>query len=196
MTEERSQKHTPSPALWVLLAGGLIVGILMAILTVSWGKPNTTPSAGSSGLISIAEPAVIGQPAPTFSADTPNGQAIDLEELRGSPVALNFWATWCAPCRLEMPELQRTAVRYADQGLVILGVNAGEPADQVNAYMDELKLTFPTVIDANGSIANQYGVYALPTTIWIDADGIIRARHLGPLEKEDIDRYMAELLGE
>jgi cytochrome c biogenesis protein CcmG/thiol:disulfide interchange protein DsbE len=118
-----------------------------------------------------------------------------LEELRGSPIALNFWAIWCDPCRLEMPELQSAATRYADQGLVVLGVNAAEPPNQVQAFMDELKLTFPTVIDETGRIAIQYGVYAFPTTIWIDAQGVIRARHIGPLSRQDIDRYVADLLG-
>lgn len=168
----------------------------MAVLTVAWGRPTGTSPAGNGGLISITEPATVGQPAPGFSANTPDGQKIDLGGFRGSPVALNFWATWCAPCGLEMPELQNAVTRYSDQNLVVLGVNAAEPADQVKSYMAELKLTFPTVIDEDGSIANQYGVYAFPTTIWIDAQGVIRARHLGPLTTSDIDRYVADLLEE
>jgi peroxiredoxin len=133
--------------------------------------------------------------APDFSAPAPDGQTITIEELRGSPIALNFWATWCDPCRLEMPELQSAANRYADQDLLVLGVNAAEPAERVEAFMDELELTFPTVIDETGRIAIQYGVYAFPTTIWIDAQGVVRARHIGPLSQQDIDRYVADLLG-
>jgi peroxiredoxin len=196
MADEHSRKHTPSPGLWFLLAGGIAAGILMAVLTVTWGGSNVPASSasGSSAPTPIPAKAAIDLPAPNFAASTPGGQEIELSALRGSPVALNFWATWCVPCRAEMPELQSAATRYRDQGLVVLGVNGGETANQVKAYVDELKLTFPIVLDPDGMIANSYGVYAMPTTIWIDAESIIRAKHLGPLTENDIDRYMASLL--
>ncbi|MBN1426988.1 MAG: redoxin domain-containing protein [Anaerolineae bacterium] len=194
MTDEHSPKHGISPSLWILLGGGLVLGIVMAILTIDWRQPAAPSSNSSSGLFSVADPVAVGQPAPGFSADTPDGNTINLDDLRGSPVALNFWATWCVPCREEMPAMQSAAERYADQGLIIMGLNAGEPATQVEAYIDILGLTFPTVIDLDGSIAAQYGVYAFPTTIWIDAEGVIRVRHIGPLTQEDIERYVAELL--
>ena len=198
MTEGQSPKHTPSPGLWVLLAGGILAGILMAILTVAWGRSNTPlPSKlGGDAPTSIPARAAVGQLAPSFSADTSDGKTLTLDELRGTPVALNFWATWCAPCRAEMPELQSAVTRYADQGLVVLGIDASESAEQVEAYMDDLALTFPSVIDPDGSIAILYGVYAFPTTIWLDAEGIVRIRHLGALTKDDIDRYMADLVGQ
>jgi peroxiredoxin len=196
MSNEHPQKRTPSIGLWILLAGGLVLGVIMAMMTVAWNSPSSTSQASESGLISITEPASTGQLAPDFSASTPDGKTLSLADLAGSAVALNFWATWCAPCQSEMPELQSTADRYAAQGLIVLGVDASESADQVKDYMAELRLTFPTVIDPDGRIANQYGVYAFPTTIWIDEKGAIRARHLGPLTREDIDRYVANVLGE
>ena len=95
-----------------------------------------------------------------------------------------------------MPELQSASSRYADEGLIVLGVNGGEPASQVKDYLDELKLTFPSVLDPDGRIAVSYGVYAMPTTIWIDDEGIIRAKHLGPLTEHDINGYLTQLLND
>jgi peroxiredoxin len=93
-----------------------------------------------------------------------------------------------------MPVLQRATERYAEQGLVILAVNAGESANMVQAYMEALGLTFPALLDPDGSIIELYGIQAFPTTVWIDAQGIIQAKHLGPLSSDLIDGYMADLL--
>jgi cytochrome c biogenesis protein CcmG/thiol:disulfide interchange protein DsbE len=108
-------------------------------------------------------------------------------------VILNFWATWCAPCRVEMPALQAASERYADQGVVLLAVNASESRDQVADYMDELGLTFPAVLDPQGEIIDLYEVRVFPTTIWIDAEGVVRAEHYGALDDALIDDYLAEI---
>jgi len=178
--------------LWILLGGGVLLGGLMALLVVVSGGAAGRDSRAPTP---VPDRAAVGQPAPDFTAFTPDNQEISLSGLRGSPVAVNFWATWCGPCRVEMPVLQRAIERYAEEGLVILAVNGGESAGIVQAYMDALGLTFSALLDPNGAIVEQYGIQAFPTTIWIDRQGIIQAKHLGPLSSDLIDSYMADLLG-
>ncbi len=184
---------TPRRGLWVLLAGGIVLGAIMAFLTVVWASASGR-GVSSGAATSIPERVAVGQPAPDFSASTPGGKMIRLSSLYGSPVALNFWATWCIPCKVEMPELQAAQERYGKDRLVVLGVNAGESAEQVEAYMQGLKITFDSVLDPQESIIDQYDIRAFPTTIWIDANGVVRAKHIGPLTRDNIDRYVSDLL--
>lgn len=181
--------------LYLLLLGGVLAGVLMALLTAASSTGDTRPAVkpGSYDLPLTVQDLRVEQPAPDFTARTPDGATIALADLRGAMVALNFWATWCAPCEAEMPELQRAAARYADAGLIVLGVNQAEAADAVQAFMDAHGLTFPTVLDAEQDIAYHYGVNSLPMTFWIDAEGIVRAKHLGMLTADDIDQYVAKL---
>jgi peroxiredoxin len=172
---------------WVMLIFPLM-GVVMAGL-IFVGPPER-PLGTSATPTPIPQNARIGQPAPDFSADTPDGQTYTLSQLRGSPVAINFWATWCAPCEAEMPALQDAQRRHADPGLTILAVNGGEPPEVVTAFMDDLGLTFPALLDPDGEIADLYGVHALPTTVFVDAQGNISAVHLGPLTDGLIDRYL------
>lgn len=176
----------------VLLGVGLLAGLVMGILTV----PNPQRTLGGSRGLPTPIPDVVseGRPAPDFTAQTADGGSITLSDLRGRPVALNFWATWCAPCRVEMPALQAASERYADNGLAILAVNAGESAEAVGEYMRELGLTFPAILDPDGEIVDLYGVRVFPTTVWIDAEGVVRAEHFGPLGDDLIDRIMSDLV--
>ncbi len=182
------------PALATLLALGLFMSLGLAALIVLGGEQpgRGTSVAGPTPIVGQVAP---GQPAPDFTATTLNGETIRLSDLRGHPVALNFWATWCGPCRLEMPELEAAQSRYREAGLVILTINAGEDAEKVQAYLDELGLTLTVVLDPQGTLLDLYEVRALPTTVWIDEEGFIRAEHLGPLDAALIDRYVGELLG-
>jgi thiol-disulfide isomerase/thioredoxin len=108
------------------------------------------------------------------------GETVALSALRGRPVVLNFWATWCPPCRAELPELQAASQRYAGQ-LEIIGVNQAEPAAGVGGFAQDMGLTFPIPLDARGEVSRQYAVRSLPTTFFIDRAGIIRRIQSGPL---------------
>lgn len=135
----------------------------------------------------------IGDLAPDFASVTPEGQPIALSDFRGSVVLLNFWATWCGPCRIEMPGFQRQYMAYGDQGLVILAVNNAEPVDLVTAFRDQLRLTFPIVMDESGEIQRQYGILNYPTSLAIDRDGRIVSRHFGVVPPSQIAQMLAEL---
>lgn len=185
--------HASRVAILVLVIGGLAFGAAMAFFTIVWGAgiPLSARSTGQEA--SIPDRVAVGQPAPDFVAQNPDGKMLRLSDFQGSIVALNFWATWCVPCRVEMPELDSAARRFQDKHLVVLGVNAGEDAAQVKAYVTELGLNFQTVLDLNGTVIDQYEIRAFPTTIWIDSKGVVRAKHLGALTREYIDRYVSDL---
>jgi thiol-disulfide isomerase/thioredoxin len=128
-------------------------------------------------------------------------QFIDLEEKQirlwelGRPVLLNFWATWCGPCKREIPFLEEIYTGWTDTGLVIYTVNMGEDPDTVKAFMTENKMALPVIFDPNKQISRLYGITAIPTTYFIDADGIIRQKVIGSFpDKETIEGELAKIM--
>ena len=119
-----------------------------------------------------------------------------LSDYLGRPVVLNFWATWCAPCRLEMPELERAAGDYAGRDLAVLTVNQDETAEQVSDFFTEVGLTLPALLDTGGAVGAAYGAFFLPTTVIIGPDGLVSAVHRGILSREELDDYLAALPAE
>ena len=134
----------------------------------------------------------LDQPAPNFVLEDGDGHELRLSDLRGRPVVLNFWATWCVPCKAEMPELQALySETGAGAGFELLAVNLREAPAPAAVFGAGLGLTFPLVIDTEGALATSYRVTVLPTTIIIDADGIVREQHLGPLDRERLRELLA-----
>ena len=126
---------------------------------------------------------VVGQPAPNFILPSLTGEPINSADFRGQTLVLNFWASWCPPCRAEMPELQALAAeRQAAGDLVVVGVNflAEDTVEAAASFVDEFQLTFPIVTGMpDGSVAERYGVRGLPATFFIDREGILRKINLG-----------------
>lgn len=136
--------------------------------------------ADASPAVRAPQPAV-DHPAPDFTLtrfDT--GEAISLSDLQGKPVILNFWATWCGPCRAEMPALQAAHERYRDD-LLIVGVDQGEERAVVEKFLDEFGISFPILLDPDMTVGHDYRILGLPTTFFIDSQGIIRGVHAGQL---------------
>jgi cytochrome c biogenesis protein CcmG/thiol:disulfide interchange protein DsbE len=153
---------------WTLLfIGALVLGVgWIAVSRVD------NPIAGSS-----APPnPQVGFTAPGFTLDSLTGQPIALSDLRGKVVVLNLWASWCPPCRAEMPALNAIYQKLRDQGLVVLGVNTTYQDDETSARaaIRDWGLTFPIVFDRDGATSRQYRVQAMPTTFFIGRDGVIR----------------------
>lgn len=136
----------------------------------------------------------VGQQAPNFEIVTDAGETQQLSDLRGDAVLLNFWATWCGPCRVEMPEFERVEQQRGDDGLTVLAVNNRETAQKVRAFRDEIGVTFPFALDETGAIQTLYGVREYPTTLLIDRDGIVLARHVGPLTADQLERLVQSAL--
>jgi cytochrome c biogenesis protein CcmG, thiol:disulfide interchange protein DsbE len=154
-----------------LLAGLLVVG-------VAWIWAARLPADGKAAGLPPA-PAV-GHPAPDFTLTALVGSQVRLADLRGRPVVLNFWATWCPPCRAEMPQLEAASRRYSDQ-VAVIGVNQVEPAGTVQVFANEVGLTYPIPLDSSGTASRLYGVRSLPTTFFIDREGVIRQIQVGGL---------------
>ena len=125
-----------------------------------------------------------------------SGNSVSLADFEGNPVIMNLWATWCAPCRIEMPSLQEINDKYQPDGLAILALNQDEPVEVASEYFyDEMNLSFIPLQDVNSSVAAEYGgLNVLPTTYFIDRDGIISAIHHGPMTVGQIEGYLAEML--
>ncbi|HEY8343077.1 MAG TPA: thiol-disulfide oxidoreductase ResA [Calditerricola sp.] len=136
-----------------------------------------------------------GKAAPDFTLQTVDGKPLTLSDLRGQAVVLNFWATWCPPCRREMPALQAAYEAYREKGVVVVGVNFGESRATVRGFLSRHGVTFPVVLDQDQNITTKvYGVKTFPTTVLIDSRGMVQAIHVGELNRQLIDRYLASLL--
>ena len=136
----------------------------------------------------------IGEPPPVFSLEMVDGQTLSLAELRGRPVVVNFWATWCPPCRGEMPDLENLARDYREAGLVVVGINLEEDRPTVRRYADTLGLSFRLVLDRDGQVANAYNLTALPTTYFVDREGNVRDLNIGALTEKGLRSKVAKVL--
>jgi peroxiredoxin len=131
--------------------------------------------------------------APEFTLQTVDGNQVSLTDLRGQPVILNFWATWCPPCRIEMPHLQQASQKYEGRA-TILGIDQRETIEEVAAFASEHDLTFPLLMDEDGAVNNIYGVRGLPTTFFVDKDGVIVENFTGILNQAILEDRLDELL--
>ncbi|MCK4273426.1 MAG: redoxin domain-containing protein [Dehalococcoidales bacterium] len=154
-------------------------------------------AAGCSGGSDGGQAPALGRVAPDFQLQKPDGQTISLVELRGRPVIINFWATWCGPCRMEMPALQEVYEdrEWAERGLIILAVNLGESASAVRKFMEANRLSFTVLLDTEQEVGMMYNISAIPTTYFVDNDGIIRHIKMGAFrERSEIDRSLLNML--
>lgn len=134
-----------------------------------------------------------GNRAPLFTLNGPDGQSVSLDDLRGKPTIINFWATWCPPCRQELPVLESTFENYREQ-INFVAVNLRESPGTVQPFADKMGLTFPIVLDTDSVVSQQYQVRGIPTTLFLDARGVVVNRHVGPLDKQTIEGYLLPLL--
>ena len=171
LAQQRNQ--TVHQSRWYTLT--LIIAAL-GLAAIVWGR---VPSGHETAALPPAP--AIGHPAPAFTLPMLTGEELALADLRGQPVVLNFWASWCGPCRAEMPELQRLHERLGEAGVAVLGVNQGERPETAAAFMQALALDFPVALDQRTGVSQQYLVNSLPTTFFIDRNGVIRNTFIGPM---------------
>ncbi len=138
--------------------------------------------AGAACTMPEIRPPEVGDPAPPFAAVALDGSEVTSADLVGAPYMLNIWATWCAPCREEMPELQELHDAYADQGFQVVGVSVDDrgAADQIGAFIDEIGISFPIYHDPSWEIMDAYLLLGLPGSFLIDAEGRIARKWAGP----------------
>lgn len=166
--------------LWLLaaLAAAVAVAILAPLLLAPAAK-----TAGPAGLT--------GESAPIFSLRNDDGAAVSLAEYRGRVVVMNLWASWCPPCRAEMPDLQRLSRRDAAAGVVVIGVNQGESAQRAKAFARSLRITYPVWLDADQRYGRIFTALGLPTTVIVGRDGRVVAGFDGPLSFEQLNAAVA-----
>lgn len=171
-----------------LAAGAALVGLL-ALRPLGGSGPDQ-----AGGLIGREAPSlnIDGRPPPVLE-----GALVDLANLRGRVVWLNFWTTSCVPCRTEMPAMQGLAEKYADDGLVVVGIDVGEGADSVKAFVDDLGVRYPIVLDFDSTIFNRYSpLFGVPRHYFVGRDGTIVAARIGELRPEEMEPLITELLAE
>lgn len=168
----------------VLILGGLGTLIWMGMKTAA---DNRIPSSA---------PALMqeGESATNFSLAALGGGDIALADYEGQVVVMNFWATWCPPCRAEMPGLNRFYETHKDEGLVVLAINGQENEATVRPFIEANNFTFPVLLDLQGSVARQYTTRSFPTTFIIDRNGIIQHVQVGEISERQLDTIILPLM--
>ncbi|MCI0555024.1 MAG: TlpA family protein disulfide reductase, partial [Anaerolineae bacterium] len=172
--------------------------ISILILGAAWTFISRVPEPSSQQSDPPPNPQE-GFAAPDFMLDTLDGGQLTLSELRGHPVVLNLWASWCLPCRSEMPSIEKAYQHYKDSGLIVIGLNMTSQDSEldVRAFVQEFGLTFPIVLDRDGSVRDRYQLLGLPSTYFIDPQGIIRSVVVGgPMSEATIQFNVEDLLQE
>ncbi|HLE26706.1 MAG TPA: TlpA disulfide reductase family protein [Anaerolineales bacterium] len=161
----------------------------------TWVSRVPDPVAGAGRIPSPRE----GFPAPDFALETLGGDPATLSAYRGQVVILNLWASWCGPCRAEMPAIQRVFDANRDRGLAVLAVNSTfqDSVEDAQAFVSDLGLTFPILLDREGSVSRRYLLRALPSTFFIDRQGVIRSVIIGgPMSEAVLQTKVEDLLNE
>lgn len=186
----------------------LLLLLMIAIVLGGCGTaPQQTAQAISSGHAVVAQPARLldgggnipkaGDAAPDFQFSMPDGTPTKLSDLHGKKVILNFWATWCGPCQMEMPALEQAHQQHSSD-LVVLGMNregVGEQPtlDAIQSFTKDVRVTFPILLDLDSTIADRYGVHNLPMSFFINTDGTISNVHLGGMDYDFIRQQVDQL---
>jgi peroxiredoxin len=186
---------------------GLLVGIAFA-LALFFGFPSAESEIGFS-VLSTAAPesneiqeigTVVSKIAPEIGAQAPDfalrdleGNEVRLSDFRGRTVLLTFWATWCGPCRMEMPTFEGRYQELKDDGFTVLGLNYDEPIEDLSAFRDELGLSFPLLLDPGGNVQRLYRIHGYPSSIFVDPQGVVRVVHIGLITESQLRDYLVEL---
>ncbi len=172
---------------------GILIGIGIGIVILFGFRSEFVNIPGSSskqGVYPVAPN--VDSPAPGFTLNSLSGEQISLEQYTGRPLMINFWATWCGPCRLEMPLFQSYHEKYGTE-FTILAVNVGETEAEVQAFVDQMSLDFDILMDKNGEVESLYRIRGYPSTYFMDEDGKIRILHLGMMSESQLIGYLEEL---
>ena len=162
----------------IIIAGSLIIGI---ITLFAIGLTNNKSTTSKSGVTRV------GQKAPDFELlSIKDSNKIILSEYIGNPIILNFWASWCPPCREESELLEKTHLEYSNQKIKFIGINIQDTEVEAKYYIEKYNITYPNGMDLNGRITIDYGVIGLPVTFFINKEGIIKTRWVGAISEAEL----------
>lgn len=174
---------------WKLISTVTLAVIVVAFFALlAFGLANKSPATGRSGVTRI------GKPAPQFSMTLLDGGEFHLEEHTGRPIVMNFWASWCPPCRDESPGFERVWQKYRDSGVLFVGVDIQDTQEEAARYVEEFGLTFPNGRDPDGKITVDYGVIGLPVTFFISAGGVVEGRWVGAVPEHKLEDWTRSLI--
>lgn len=151
---------------------------LLAVLLLGLGLATSAPALEQS------------KPAPNFTLKSAGGENVKLSELRGQVVLINFWASWCGPCRQEMPLLDALHQRYKSLGFTVLGVNVEQDPAKARQMLEDIPVSFPVLFDTRNQVSEAYQVDAMPSTVIVDRDGVVRYIHKGYVPGDE-NKYQA-----
>jgi len=189
----------------ILLALFLIGVSILTINSFNSSNSNTNSSVNNTNNKNITSkdntstkpaqvnPSAIKTKAIDFKLKDLNGQELSLSDLKGKKVFLNFWATWCPPCKAEMPEIEKLYQEIKDNDLVIVAVEIGESLDIVKPFIDSNKYNFKVLLDPDQSVATKYNIASIPTSYFIDEEGYIISKHVGGMNIDQMKTYIKTL---
>jgi cytochrome c biogenesis protein CcmG/thiol:disulfide interchange protein DsbE len=210
--ERRATRRTligPFTARQIGLFNAVVIGAALLLFVVTRPIGSTSPSpilvpgAGFYRIGAETQGLEIGQRAPELSGEADgkpialtnlDGKPLSLASLKGRPVWINFWATWCPPCREETPTLRDAYEAHKSEGLVLVAVDVQEDAGTVRQYATTYGLTYEIGLDTTGAIFRAYRVFGLPTHYFIDRDGVVRGRYYGPLNRQQVEEQLKPIL--
>ena len=180
-----SRRVSPLRVLAIIL---VVAGVLALAALLALGLENRSPVTGRSGATRI------DKPAPNINMPLYGGGVLTPEDYTDMPVVVNFWASWCGPCRQEAPIFERLSQEYGERGVLFIGVNIQDAQSDAEAYLREFVITYPNGSDEDGSISIDYGVIGIPVTFFIDRDGIVQRRWAGVMRETQLRQWIDELV--
>lgn len=179
-----------SPRFYKLLLAASLAGLLIAagiavLLVIQQDADTETPSRSRS---------TVKEFAPDFTLTSIDGGSLRYGEIKGKPILVNFFASWCLPCREEMPAIERIAREYKAKGVVFLGVAVDDTEAKMREFLTRFDVSFPVGLDSGATIQKSFGVYGIPTTYFIDRQGVINYFHAGAVTEELLRHELDKLL--
>lgn len=178
----------------MVLLGALLLGSLF--ISSTRALPPQSTSAPAPAQTTLDPAPLPDHPAPDFALTALDGSTIRLSDLSGKVALINIWATWCPPCRAEMPAIQATYDAYRNEGFTVVAINVEEQPETVAAFMREYGLTFTAALDGDGQVSRTYQANTLPSSFFIDRRGVIRAAYRGPMSWSVLMGTTVQLLQE
>lgn len=178
---------------WLLLGSAVPLLALIGLLAWASLQPDDSPE-GFVVNEDLGELDISIDRAKDFSLELFDGSTVVLSDLQGKVVMLDFWASWCAPCRLEAPTLSQVYGEYRDRGVEFIGIAIWDGAQSAEDFVDEFDVPYPAGVDSDGIITIDYGIKGIPEKIFIDADGVIRKKFVGPMDAATLRATLHSLL--
>jgi thiol-disulfide isomerase/thioredoxin len=191
MSTQRTSRARPNPPLGLFAIGA---GLLLVGLLAFFALPGDSQETRAQSIGSVPVP--VDYPAPALRLEQLQGGNAALADYAGQVVLVNFWATWCPPCKAEMPTLQAYYEAHRAEGFILVAVNAGDPAAEVQAFVDKIGLTFPVWLDPETAGMRAFRTMGLPSSYVIDRAGQVRLAWSGEIAREALEKYVTPIIQE